>query len=522
MVGFLSNSLRRRHGRVKKLLRAIFFLLGVGILVPWNAFISAKHYFVSRLCENTGDAPRPALESVFSMVYNISSVLSLGSIILLSYFKHRKPTLNDTIVTGQEEGEEVHSCPVPEQEMHSFWLVVLPLAGYFMVFLGQTLLVLHVHLSVEVFWSLTLLSLTLCGICCSIANAGIVATAGLFDASVSMNPFLAGQSAGGVAVAIANFIAASMEDPSVYWKAHCNDEQTLAQKEICTVYDDRDWAVFTYFFVGSFVLLVCLVAFSMIHRMPNINNYDTVESADGDARRGYESLGSMRGVEMKVGEAYQDNTCAVEELLEVNDDLALNVDPLETPIMESSEEESNETAAVWHKVRDPAFCIFAVFFVTLALFPGWLSELRSVHRCHWRARLVNDLYTPFAFVVFNMGDLLGRLLSASLPLKRIQGLSRKLVTGSLLRLLFFPLLLLCVGGDENRFAVPSDMYSLLVQLLFAMSNGVLVTTAFVHAPRLVPAVPHVQERSSELLTFCLAIGLLSGSMLSYPVTNMMG
>jgi Nucleoside transporter len=154
--------------------------------------------------------------------------------------------------------------------------------------------------------------------------------------------------------------------------------------------------------------------------------------------------------------------------------------------------EMNETQQVCFIVQKPAACIFLVFFVTLGLFPGWVSQLRSAHEC--RApyfRLQNDLYTPAAFCLFNSGDLAGRILSAQFTLSRIHNLSNKLIMGAMLRFIFIPLFFLCVGGSRDGratsatgFVIHSDVYSLAIQTLFSVTNGLLLTTAFAHAPSL--------------------------------------
>jgi hypothetical protein len=78
-----------------------FLLLGIGVLVPWNTFISAKPYFESRLCSYSispkndtiqqqqqqplryvyAGGGLPNIESTFSTVYNVSSVLTMVLII---------------------------------------------------------------------------------------------------------------------------------------------------------------------------------------------------------------------------------------------------------------------------------------------------------------------------------------------------------------------------------------------------------------------------------------------------------
>ena len=69
------------------LIRAIFLLLGVGILIPWNAFVTAKTYLTSRLCQSGTSIIN--FEQWFGLVWNLSSVVSLGLIIIgqCKYFK---------------------------------------------------------------------------------------------------------------------------------------------------------------------------------------------------------------------------------------------------------------------------------------------------------------------------------------------------------------------------------------------------------------------------------------------------
>ena len=64
----------------ERVIHAIFLLLGVGILIPWNAFVSATPYFASRLCKSGRDIVN--FEQWFGLVWNVSSVISLGLIIV--------------------------------------------------------------------------------------------------------------------------------------------------------------------------------------------------------------------------------------------------------------------------------------------------------------------------------------------------------------------------------------------------------------------------------------------------------
>ena len=113
----------------------------------------------------------------------------------------------------------------------------------------------------------------------------------------------------------------------------------------------------------------------------------------------------------------------------------------------------------------------------------------------------------------------------------------KLVVGALLRGIFFLLFLLCVtsndvpiGDDSSNnsqthhslllFKIHSDFYSLVVQFAFALTNGLLISYSFMYASNQVQHTTDMQERSSEMLTFSIGFGLLSGSLLSFPFTNL--
>lgn len=198
--GQRTRSERRRTTR--HVLQAIFLLLGVGVLVPWNAFISAKGYFQSRLCNHNVETDTYStsisnIESVFAMLYNLASVTSLGLVIAIQALRDQLVAQEHAAVpTPSSEITENPERTVDEEERnsdahnmsHSFWLVMTPLSLYLTSFLGQTVMVFVVRTSI--FEQFTITSLIICGMSCVIAQSGIVATAGLFDADLAMNPYL--------------------------------------------------------------------------------------------------------------------------------------------------------------------------------------------------------------------------------------------------------------------------------------------------------------------------------------------
>jgi len=577
------------------LVRAIFLLLGVGILIPWNAFVSAKPYFQARLCKDGEDVIN--FELWFGLVWNISSVCSLGLIIASVAIKDafckkinereasRISSSNNTTSDNRSMNSPSshnsgasHRSNNSHPEGHSILLVMVPLALYLVVFAITDLLVLIPSIDPHKFMSLTLASLALCGTCGAIATAGIVSTAGLFESHLGIAPFFSGQALGGVAVSLANFIAATMEDPTIFWEQSCEvlpfNETTATSVPVgdflgdtqsgisdvhnrrimlqddsrpgCSPYTDLDWAVFGYFFAGCVVLACCLVGYTVINRYRQQEYRDDYEAVQ-DSPLVLDEQSPRVGLEMKE-QRDANEECLVEPTIipatqsyhDANDGLrpeppsttmtvggANGVETFEDELIVESEEYSEEEneLAVFSAIKGPATCIFLVFTGTLCLFPSWVSQLRSAHECQAHFRLWNDLYVPMSFVVFNVGDLTGRVLSEKVPVTHIRHMSTKLVLAALCRLVFLPLFLLCVTEHRRSpssswlAVIPSDFYSTTVQFFFALTNGLLVSCSFMHAPSLVAHNSGMQERASEIMTFAVSFGLLSGSMLSFPFAN---
>lgn len=505
----MTDDISRMSLGSERFVKGIFGLLGIGILLPWNAFISAKPYFQARLCSG-GSAFSGNVELWFGLIYNLSSVLSLTFTILLQWQRDQKPP-----AASYESPESLVLEPSVQSntnenstDARTWWMIILSLSAYLVVFLLTTMLVLFPVVPSTFFLSFTLFGLTVCGICTAFASTGIVGTAGMFPSSIGINPYFSGQAVGGVAVAFANFIAASLEDPSPFRETYCTNRRWLedldaANHTSCVPYHQIDWASFSYFLLGSFVLATCIIGYQYIAHYQRIV-----------ARASYESLAENVGNQV----LFQSERGNI-ELHDNDGNMALGGST--TSSLKSWDAEPHEhgstVSSVLYAVKAPAAAIFMTFFVTLSLFPGWTSQLQSAHECKTHLRVANDLYTPLTFLLFNAGDLTGRILSGYVPLHRIQNVSGKLVSLSLARLIFFPLFLLCMARDSVyvRMAFHSDLFSLLVQTVFGVGNGMLTTLSFMYAPTLIPAMAQTQTRASEILNLALSFGLLCGSMFSF-------
>lgn len=220
------------------ILQGIFLLLGIGLLIPWNAFISAKAYFESRICLEDGTFPPETttsssqISSFFALVFNLSSVISVTAMIAMESWKdywittttatttRTTSTLDANhdaqLVRSESATPRLTACleidPLNDSQTYpyghalfndsnnktdnnsntgggnSFWLVTLPLSLYVFVFWSQSIMTLKVHTPSFLEW--TTAGLVVCGMASGIAGAGIVASAGPFEARLAMNPFL--------------------------------------------------------------------------------------------------------------------------------------------------------------------------------------------------------------------------------------------------------------------------------------------------------------------------------------------
>lgn len=68
--------------------------------------------------------------------------------------------------------------------------------------------------------------------------------------------------------------------------------------------------------------------------------------------------------------------------------------------------------AIERKVRPLGFAVFWLFVVTLSVFPALTSSVVSVHDPREGAIYTPTLFVPIGFLIFNVGDCLGRSILA--------------------------------------------------------------------------------------------------------------
>lgn len=165
---------------------------------------------------------------------------------------------------------------------------------------------------------------------------------------------------------------------------------------------------------------------------------------------------------------------------------------------------------LWRKLIWPSFAIFVNFCLTM-VFPVFTQAIHSVQPGSGRA-FQSDVFIPAAFLLWNVGDLSGRIACGweAVTVRNV----RLLVLLAVGRAVFVPLYLMCNVGGRGA-VVDSDAFYWLVELAFGFTNGWVGTSCMVVAPDYVD--DDEKEACGSFMGLCLVLGLATGSLLSFFV-----
>jgi len=137
------------------------------------------------------------------------------------------------------------------------------------------------------------------------------------------------------------------------------------------------------------------------------------------------------------------------------------------------------------------------------------------------SRFYGDLFVPFLFLLFNFGDLVGRV-----------GASWKTIIAPkhiwiavTLRLAFIPLFLLChrsTSGAWTYTPFESDAWPLIFMTIFSVTNGYFSTQVMMYGPAQVGTNQINQAKAGTFMAFCLTAGIAVGSITSFALVPLTG
>ena len=170
---------------------------------------------------------------------------------------------------------------------------------------------------------------------------------------------------------------------------------------------------------------------------------------------------------------------------------------------------------LYRKLHWLATSVFICFAVTM-FFPVFTQKIVSVIPADRAPRLFQPgTFIPLGFLVWNSGDLLGRLLTL-LPFFPSHN-PIFLFVFALLRVGFIPLYLLCNIEGKGALINSDAFYLFVVQLFYGITNGWLSSSAMMGAGEYVNASE--QEATGGFMALNLVAGLTVGSLLSFSVAG---
>lgn len=183
-----------------------------------------------------------------------------------------------------------------------------------------------------------------------------------------------------------------------------------------------------------------------------------------------------------------------------------------TDSLDAQERKSVPLTVLFKKLRWLAIGVFITFAITM-FFPVFTQRILSVRDPATSSRLFNaPSFIPLAFLFWNTGDLLGRLIPA-VPQLSLTSRPKIVFVLAVSRVIFIPLYQLCnIRG--NGAVINSDAFYLVaVQLLFGMSNGYVGSICMMGAGEWVD--PEEREAAGGFMGLCLVAGLAVGSLASF-------
>jgi equilibrative nucleoside transporter 1/2/3 len=189
--------------------------------------------------------------------------------------------------------------------------------------------------------------------------------------------------------------------------------------------------------------------------------------------------------------------------------------------VEEAERANRKVISMWQLYKKLYFSTAGVFvcFTVTMFFPVFTQKVVSVVPSDQAPRLLQpSAFIPLGFLVWNLGDLLGRL-STLLPFY-VRPRPFVALIFAFLRACFIPLYLLCNIEDQGA-VISSDVFYLgVVQLLFGATNGWLSSSCMMGANDFVEEGE--REATGGFMATNLVAGLTTGSLLSFAAAGVKG
>ncbi|XP_074204919.1 equilibrative nucleoside transporter 1 isoform X1 [Camelus bactrianus] len=434
----------------------IFFMLGLGTLLPWNFFMTATAYFTNRLDQSqnvslvpaepredvqasaTPPAPSPernSLSAIFNNVMTLCAMLPLLLFTCLNSFLHQR---------------------IPQAVR-----ILGSLVAILLLFLITAILV-KVPLDALPFFVFTMVKIMLINSFGAILQGSLFGLAGLLPASYTA-PIMSGQGLAGFFASVAMICAIATGS-------------------------ELSESAFGYFITACGVIILTIICYLGLPRLEFYRYYQQLKlEGPGEQETKLDLI--SKGEESKAS-------------------------PEESRISAPNSQPTNEShsvRAILKNILVPALSVCFVFTITIGMFPAVAAEVKSsiAGTSAWR----NYFIPVSCFLTFNIFDWLGRSLTAFTMWPGKDSLW--LPSLVLARLAFVPLLLLC-NVQPRRYLTAvfdHDAWFIFFMAAFAFSNGYLASLCMCFGPKKVK--PAEAETAGAIMAFFLSLGLALGAVFSF-------
>ncbi|CAL8462012.1 g1543 [Coccomyxa elongata] len=473
-----------------KVVYGILCLLGVATLLPWNVFITENEFFDIRVhVKPTYRSIADNFESAIVLTFQFVNFLALLALVPLQRF-----------------------IPLHQQ-------MLLPLGLTFAVLVLAAAVALWTTASGVAVILAMLPSVALMGMTTALLQGGLFGLAGLCP-PIYVQATSVGQAVAGFGVSVLSFLT--------LWAAPGMEPGEVRRPK------DVAGAATAYFGLSAAVMAVSVGGYWWLQHLPFWHFHTRTAVCWEEDLKGEEALQSGAGEAVSLEQGREADDLPL---------LRINARPSASGSAKAPANISAPTALQNRVTRVPvgemlwllrwhALVLALDFALTIAVFPSVTAAICSVHNpaksppCfpHVAAgRLAGDLWTPLLFLLFNGGDLGGRLLAGIGQQQHRAPGTGALLTYALTRVVLVTGLLLCHVITPHPWRLPelvrSDLLPTVLIFLLGLTNGHLASLTSMHMPSLLP--PSYRERSGPIIAFSITIGLTLGSILAVLLTSML-
>lgn len=456
----------------------IFVLLGTATLLPWNVFLTEKEFYDVRFqVKPFNDFLADNFMGLFALSFNTLNLLALAFLI-----KYQKSL----------------SLRV---------LVLQPLVVTFIMLASTAALALKTDVSGDQMAQYTLPSIALMGLCTAMLQGGTLQLASIFS-PVHIRGCVSGIAVGGVVTSTLSFVSQLTASES--------DSGTHTAADVAP-------AAFLYFSASACVIGACIIGYSALPCLP-YGRYKLLLAGIIDDPKERKLL--------MVDDDYEEPLLTV---VEGNDPApgtsasagTSHVEHTRAAII-SVETDYSQLSRGWqHRFAFWIYCaaLFCCLFVTMGMHPGITSFICSssnpatVSPCASNTahgRLYGDLFVPMLYVLFSVGDFLGRELAGYGPWSYGAPAPISILLYSLARAGIAAAVLFCHIVTPTAWTLPQlldqDYFPFSIMLLLGLTQGHLISTICMHAPSTL--LPTQQSMYGPVTSFAISMGCFLGSFVS--------